>query len=417
MMGLLKRISASAVVIAAAFLALASSAPALAAKVHLKDGQVMEGRIAREGEGFVILMVKVGDIERQEIITNDKIKKIDRDAAPEGAQASDTPALKPSTPTASPSAAIPPGATKIAFISLEEMVGPYLNANALLESAKKFDDLPENERPDVLVLRINSGGGALSEVEPLSDAIHEKLKPKYRVVAWVESAISAASMTALNCEEIYFKKEGNFGGSVAFRQLGGRTEALKDDGLEWVLQLGELLSRRGQYNPLMMRAMQVYMDLSCDIDSDGNITWYDTLDGEYTVNTKDKILTFNSVDAKKFGLSRGTADTKDELARLMGCPEWVEVGPKADEHQRAFREAVKTAEARQGELMAKMQIAQGAGEPGKIRTYLNELRSLARQAPSMEFYGNPPLNKEFFEFVEKEIRKLVEEQERAKKRQ
>lgn len=396
---------------------LAIALPAHAAKVHMKDGRVLEGRIAKEGDGFVYLIIMVGGVEHQELLTANDIKKIERDAAADP-KPDEAAAALPGETTSEPRArtVIPPGATKIAFISLEETVGPYLNADALLRSVELLDKLPEAERPDIVVLRINSGGGALAEVEPLSDAIHLKMKPKYRVVAWIQSAISAASMTGLNCEEIYFMKQGNFGGTVGFSMTGpGQAKAIEGEGLEHVLLMGEKLSKRGGYNPLIMRAMQILMPLSCTIDADGNVTWEEGTGGQYIVNPPDRILTLNSTDALKYKFSRGTADTKDELAKLMGCKEWVEVGPEADKYQREFRAAVKEADARTQELLAKMNIAIQYNEAVKARTFLNELRSIARRAPSMAKYGNPPLSKEFFEDVEKQLRKIIDQQEKAKR--
>lgn len=414
---MLRRLKPFVMALALALAALVPSISASAAAVHFKDGKVVEGRIVKEGETFVILMVKVAGIEKRETFTKDEIKKIVRDEEVKAEEKpGDAAAIDPPAEKLKSNANIPAGATKIAFISLEEMVGPFLNADALLHSVSLLDELPENERPDIVVLRINSGGGALSEVEPLSDAIHKKIKPKYRVVAWIESAISAASMTGLNCEEIYFMKEGNFGGTVAFSMTGpGQAKAMDGEGLQWVLSVGEMLSKRGGYNPLIMRAMQILMPLSCDIDADGNVIWKEGTGGQYLVNPPDRILTLNSTDALKFKLSRGTADTKEELAKLMGCKEWVEVGPQADQYQVEFREAVKEAQARTGELLNKMNIAIQYGEAGKARTFLNELRSIARRAPSMAKYGDPPLTKEWFEDVEKQLRKIIDAQEKAKR--
>src|SRR5690606_35039853 len=129
---------------------------------------------------------------------------------------------------------IPDGATRVTFISLEEMVGPFLNADALRHSL----ELVKDEKPDISVLAVNSGGGALTEVQPLSDLIHKELKKDYRVVAWIRSAISAAAMTSLNCEEIYMMREGNIGAAVAFMQTGSGTKALEGEELEQVLVLG-----------------------------------------------------------------------------------------------------------------------------------------------------------------------------------
>ena len=45
----------------------------------------------------------------------------------------------------------------------------------------------------------------------MSDVIHEQYKKKFRTVAWIDSAISAAAMTAHCLEEIYFTPQGNYG--------------------------------------------------------------------------------------------------------------------------------------------------------------------------------------------------------------
>ncbi|HVZ93115.1 MAG TPA: hypothetical protein VG797_01250 [Phycisphaerales bacterium] len=414
-----------AMCLVAALVAWAMVPAASAATVRLKDGRVLEGRITKEGEGFLFLMISVGGLEHQEIITSEQIKSIDRDDSPPAADPKAEAAIIPSRETLPKDAAKPagekavsPGATRIAFISLEEEVGPYMFADALLHSKDILDKLPEDERPQIVVLKFNSGGGAGSEMHPFSDAIHLKLKADYRVVGWIESAISAASFTAWNCEELYFRSHGNFGGNVGFYMTGpGQAKAVEGDTLEWSLQLGEMVAKRGGYNPLIMRAMQTLTPISCDIDEDGLVTWYEGTSGDLVVNPPDRILTLNSELALKCKVSKGTADTKDQLAKLLGCKEWVEVGQEADEYQIAFREAVHEAEARTDELISKMNIAIQFGQAPRARTFLEELRSIARRAPSMAKYGNPPLSKEWFEEVEKQLRKIIDDQEKMKRRE
>ena len=384
------------------------AAPAQADKLHLNDGRVLEGRVEREGDGFVYFVIVVGTIEHTELFTTAQIKKIERDEpAKDPAPAANTQAS-----TAVSSKAISDSATRICFISLEEMVGPFMNANALRKSA----ELVESEKPDIIVLVINSGGGALNEVEPLSDVIHKELKKKYRVVAWIRSAISAAAMTAMNCEEIYMMRQGHIGAATAFSQTGSGNKAVEGAELELILKLGEELSRRGKRNPLILRAMQIFMQLSCDIDENGIITWYDNNKGQFLVNPDDRILTFNAVDAEKYGVSKGIAETKEELARLMGVREWVEVGPKGDQYQVEFRNNVKTVQARANELLAKYDLALSAAgsgnDPsirnryiGQARNLLNELRGLVRRAPSVEVYMG--LTRQWFADREEELRKLA----------
>lgn len=386
-----------------------ASAPAQADKLHLNDGRVLEGRVEREGDGFIYFVIVVGSIEHTELFTTAQIKKLERD---EPVKKAETEAPKPQASSATNARIIPDGATRITFISLEEMVGPFMNADALRKSV----ELAEPEKPDIIVLVINSGGGALLEVEPLSDAIHKELKKKYRVVAWIRSAISAAAMTALNCEEIYMMRQGHIGAATAFTQSDGGTKAADGAALEQILMLGEELARRGKRNPLIVRAMQVFMLLSCDIDENGIVTWYDNDKGKFLVNPNDRILTLNATDAEKYGVSKGTAETKEELARLMGVREWAEVGSRADQYQVEFRSNVKTVQARANELLAKYQLALsaagGGGDVsirnryiGQARNVLNELRGLVRRAPSVETYMG--LTRQWFADREEELRKLV----------
>lgn len=402
-------------------------------RVTLKNGKVYEGEITKEGEGFVFIDIKIGGLKRQEIVTTDQVVKIERDvdmepAAAPGKQASSSipastapekaPAAEPAPADEKEQTADVPSsgtATRVAFISLEDQVGTHLNADAL----KRSFDIAMEENPDIIVLVIDSGGGALLEVQPLSDTIHEDMKPKARIVGWIRSAISAASLTIFNCEEIYMMREGNVGGTVAFRPGagGGGNQALSGADLEQILRAGEMISKRGKRNPLIMRAMQVFGVISADIDENGTVTWYEGDEGEYLVNPDDRILTFNSEDAKKFGVSKGTADTKEELLRAMGVKEWIEVAPDADEYQREFRANVSKFQALAQTLMSEFSLALNAANQtggdeklrnmyiGRARGKLQELQSAVRKAPSFEKYSQ--FNKEWFEEQFDQLRRLA----------
>lgn len=380
-------------------------APALADTLHLKDGRVLTGEIEREGEGFVHFTIVTGAIRVTELFATADIVKIERsekDAAKEDQSKDESQPAAPSD-----------GAVRVTFVEIADMVGPLLNADAIRASV----ELAKPEKPDVLVLLIDSGGGALAEVEDLSDLIHKEFKKEFRTVGWIRSAISAASLTIFNCEEIYMMREGNVGGTVAYVQGSGGNKALDGVNLEQVLSLGEMISKRGKRDPIIMRAMQVWTTLTADIDEFGRVTWYPNDKGKFKISTTDRILTFNSQDALKFGVSKGTADTKDELMKAMGISEWVEVGKKANEHQRAFRESVKTVQARMSEIGARyemeVQAATGASNQkdrglhvGRARNLLNELRSLVRRAPSVEKYMG--LTPEVFQEREEQLRKLLQ---------
>lgn len=414
---MLSRLNRFAGLVAAIALLMLAVTPTLADKVITKDGKTFEGEIIRQADSFVTIRVKEGDKEIDKTFFMSQVEKVVRDAdegeaeAPEG----DTPttdqtpaAATPATPVEQPKASKPgPGATKIAFVTLgdnrgsKDMVGPYMNAGALRESIRILKDLPEDEKPDILVLWIDSGGGALLEIDRLTSTI-QSAKKDFRTVAWIRSAISAAAMTAWACEEIYMMSNAPIGACTGFR--GDTGEAVKGKQLAQVLADMEDVSRQGKHEPLVMRAMQICRPqfprnpLTADIDENGNVTWYDGPQGEHLVCPEDRILTLNALDATKFKVARGIADTKDELARLMGCAEWVEVGQDADRYQERFRDNYKLAETKMQELQAKINIqlefAGGAENEqdrnayiGRALSFLREMRAHVRQSPSLAEYA------------------------------
>lgn len=419
MRNILSRLSRFAGIAAAIAVLMLGVVPTLADKVVTKDGKTYEGEIIRQADSFVTIRVKEGDKEIDKTFFMSQVDKIvkDDDAAGENdAPTSDAPAepdgsddaTAPAKPDPQPKAKKPGnGATKIAFVTLgdnrggKDMVGPYMNDGALRESVKILSELPEDEKPDILVLWIDSGGGALSELEKLTRTIHTQVKPKFRTVAWIRSAISAAAMTAWACEEIYMMSNAPIGACTGF--YGASGVAVQGKELARVLDDMEDVSRWGKHEPLVMRAMQICEpqfprnELTADIDENGNVTWYDGPQGQYLVCPRDRILTLNALDATKFKVARGIADTKDELAKLMGCAEWVEVGTEADRYQERFRDGYKLAETMMQELLAKidiqLQFAGGAqseqernGYIGRALGYLREMRGRVRQSPSLAEY-------------------------------
>lgn len=398
-------------VIAVAILSVVTAVPALAKDViHLKDGRVLEGTISRElPSGAIYFEIEIGSLRSGEWYRPEQISKIVRGEAVAGG-----------SEEAEEEAAIPDGATRIAFITLEEMVGPFFNKNAIEHSIEFLDELPDEEKPSIVVFQIDSGGGALIELREIVPYIHEHVKPEYRTVAWIRSAISAAAMTAWVIPEIYMMKEGNIGACTAFSTPGGKTKAMEGDGLEMLLMWMEQVSWWGQKDPYVMRAMQVYTTLSATQNADGSITWYLDDSGDTIVSPKKEILTFNSVDAVKWGVAQGVADTKEELAKQLGCAEWVEVGEKADEYQQEFRENVERAQVKIDELWKKLNMAVSFAQSapnkkerdrnvGEARNYLRQMKGWVNRAPSLEFYMG--LDRKFFREMDRQLREISSKSE------
>lgn len=398
---MMKTVGACLAIVVAGVLA---ASPALALdKVTLNDGRVLEGEITRELESGVIFIKIAGG---QIMVLPSDIASIDRDHE-----------MVREAEKAEQEAAIPDGATKIAFISLEEEVGPFFNKDAIEKSIGMLDDLPESQKPEIVVFVIDSGGGALYELEKIVNYMNEEVNPRYRTVAWIRYAISAAAMTSWVIPEIYMMPQGSIGACTGYYMDGGKAVAVSGDDLEEVLMMMEQVSVWGGRPHLVqvMRAMQIFETLSATKHPDGRIEWFLSDSGEKLISPKNEILTFDAVESVEWGVAAGIADSKDELAKQMGCTEWVEVGEEADAYQREFRENVKNAQVKIQEHGQKLEmaIAFAEGAPtererdrkiGEAVRHLREMKSWVNRAPSLEVYMG--LTPEWFRNMERQIRDL-----------
>lgn len=368
-------------------------------RVTLTTGEVIEGEIIREIEGGMIVRVMVGGLADDRILTKGQIASVERDTdtsseiteeqverAARGQDAEEA------------GGAFVPGSTRGMVVSLEGMVGVQFASHYFREKL-----LPVIERElgtdgsGVLVLKINSGGGFLFEIQKFSDMIHNELKPKFRVVAWIESAISAAAMNAHCIEEIYFMPQGNYGACTGF---SGALVAVKGRDLVNVLQMMERISAKGGYAPEIMRAMQIESPLSYSVDDrTGEVIFYDNVTGQHVLNPEGRVFTFNSIQAAECGFSKGTASTLDELAALMGLPEIVWVGKErkgliypvsqAEELMIAYRETITRDQAQLNSYFQQygMAVQAAQGTPiedrgplvGRARQHLGKVEAMVNR--------------------------------------
>jgi hypothetical protein len=380
-----------AIALATACAIVGSAANALADKLHLKDGRVLEGEVVREGDGFVYFRVKVGSIEQEQFFTSDQITKIEKDGESTPAATTD----KPKSDAAAKKSGS--GVRRLAIMNfgppsswqgeIDTTVGIQISADAW----KKAIPMLEKDGVTDVIVRINSGGGLLLELQKFMDLYEKEYKPRFRTVAWFESGISAAAMSPWVLEEFYFFPEGNVGACTGF---SGRLNAIKGVELEQILLQMEDASRKGKKDPKIMRAMQIQEPLSASIDEKtGQVTWFqDVTSGDTVINPVGQVLTLTASVAIKFGLGKGIAATPEQLAKVMGYEEYEWAGKQAidfvDSNMRANDKADKQWQvafekyARTVEVASGIQDRQQRGaEVGIARRHLAELRRL--------FSGNP----------------------------
>jgi hypothetical protein len=322
-----------------------------------------------------------------------------------------------------------------------DTVGIYAVADVYRRVIKELKD----EKVDIVVVRIKSGGGYLLEIQRLSDVFHNEYKKDFRLVAWIDSAISAAAMSAHAFEEIYFTPQGNYGACTGW---SGALKAVKGVELERVLLMMEKISARGNHDPKIMRAMQIsgkdeesaelqisppWGALSANVNPDtGEVEFFqDATTGSIVLNPAGgvNVLTFNANTAAKVKFSSGTASTMDELAKAMGLTEVEWVGrkdkeyiwpiSKAEDEMLRFRKQTKLDESSlnryYNNFLNFMQLAQQANDRergkflGQARQALNQIKNMVKNNPNFALlqWGGPDEFKQWVEEREKDIRELA----------
>ncbi|MCI0675507.1 MAG: hypothetical protein L0Y42_07000 [Phycisphaerales bacterium] len=260
-------------------------------------------------------------------------------SGPATANPATTPSVTPSS-GAAPAQAAPASTIGVHVLPLEGGVGQEIRRD---EFEKMLEYLDTNYGPgQIVVLLVDTNGGAVTETEAINKVTFE-MKKRHRVVAWIHKAISAGCAIAAACNEVYFMTEGT-AGSVTSWNPGTGKSATGEELERGIAQFARTLEAGGHY-PGISAAMKTNPALlSYDKDPvTGDVTWHDTLEGEYDLSGPNDNLCFNSSNALHCGFSDGTADTGEELAKLLNLPKWHEAsdyGRKiAKEWQQTWTEA------------------------------------------------------------------------------
>jgi len=316
--------------LAAFGLAACMSLPALAAdKVVTTDGKEYVGEIISRTENVIVIRVRYGSLTREHTLWMGDVAEITTVADAPGtvpAQAPATPAGPSLTGGAAAPAARTPAAAgqpQIILLPLTGMVGIEFRHQEIVEAGKKADEVKEATGvAPIIVLEIESGGGMVLEIYKIHDALMD-LKKRHRVVAWIKEAISAACATALHCDEIYFRTEGNAGAMTAF---AGATSVQGQDLATWLSDASEWAEAGGRPGMIARAMVDEAYELSYSIDEEtGEVTWYDSNEGDHILSNKGTNLSFTSSTAIHSKFADGIADTTDELAELLDLKAWSEV--------------------------------------------------------------------------------------------
>ena len=291
-----------------------------------------EGKIVRAGDKFMTVETMLSGTLRQKTIFFGDIVSISStgaeapttDAQPitapgEGAATTEKSDASVNAAASEKSSPANPNVRGVFYLPLDGGVGDEIRHEEIEMIGKEAD---KHGPGQIIVLMINTNGGLVLESELIDETIQE-IQKKHRVVAWVKKAISAGCTLAMGCAEIYFMTEGTAGSVTTVRG----TQSVPEDEVQSNIIAMVNIAKRNGYSEHIARSMKLnkYM---CSYDKDpvtGDITWYGDTSGEFVLSDDQSNLCFNSSNALHCGFSKGTADTFDDLAKMLDLPEWKEV--------------------------------------------------------------------------------------------
>lgn len=395
-------------------------------RVILKSGTIVEGRILEETATQIVMMVTVRGIEAKTTYAKSEISEIKRGVVAVATKAAATDAAKTglsigdkSSTETTTSAEEDPTLTRLYLAELKGIVGLEVSqtpiAELFEEADKYFNDLvpsgiaagpervvdPAKRDRNLVVVKLDLSPGIGDDVfnaENLAPAFKEQIVDKgRRVVFWIKLAGGAGAFIPWISPEIYFTEEGLMGGGFDYESFNVGDKMVNEKQISLRLGHAEGFVIKGGYGDhvAVMRAMfrssywlavkfeggkPIYKQEELDPATDGE--GWTILSDDGKGKNKDSatslkgndLLSLNSEWAEKLGISKGTAETIDDLAFKLG----VQRHYKAIEENKA-QDAIK--DWKEGIIEALRMTAERPipalqiNQPGKLIRELNEQRS------------------------------------------
>jgi hypothetical protein len=256
------------------------------------------------------------------------------------------------------------------------------------------------------VLEIDSPGGLVTEIFKIVDTI-AKVRERHRVVAWIREAISAAAVTSMQCDEIYFRSMGALGAAMMIR---GRDSVYGEPLDKFRDELGAIIEKNGR--PRMVFEAMVLAKPVLTYTKDpvtGKPTFHDHvtgLPGEVVLSDDKDNLTFNADNALDSGFSKGTADTGEELAPLLGLKEWYEVSDYGVKMATAFQKLYEECEKDFQLQQQRLNIPRAGGAVEQIAAQIQILEKVLQWNKRCPPCIEGQIGEKGVEQIEKELKEL-----------
>ena len=338
---------ASVLVIVAAVLW--GSAVASADKLTFQNGGEITGRIVSEGQEKVVIDTRYGRLS----FPREQIVSITYQKLPPEQQA----------PTLPDAVEAPSGVAKSGSpggyyeIAVRGVIGSHVRSSlfkACLQEARRLG-------AHTVVLRINSPGGSVAEVEQMISAVADN--GDLRFVAVCEGQVlSAAAILALSCRDIFVSRDACIGAATPYKTTGGGLPApLQEKFLSAWRATCRTAAELGKHQPILAEAM-VDPRVELYVTTENGRPVVRPGRGGQQLTTDGKLLTLTSSEAIRCGLARGRFVGVEQLGSLLKEKPWKPLNGPARKKLLAH---ISSAEKAGQRLKKLLQTARTAMQRGK----------------------------------------------------
>ncbi len=311
--------------------------------LELHDGARYEGRVIERDDEVVVFEINIGAVRLARRFNIAQVRSLQVDGAAAGHGAG-PPALAAFDASAAGPADVATSTPTYLRIPLHGEFGAAIDGptlGACLDHARQVG-------PDVVVLDIDSPGGALETLVDVAERLGRFSRDtSIPLIAFVNNdALSAAALTTMSVPTIYVTPDASLGAALVINVgPGGAVSSVAAGGdvaekflsvfrarvRGWVQQAG--------HDPLLSEAMidpSVELALVHGPDGEprvlrGPIEARDLPPGDLpeSIVASGRLLTLTALEAQRVGLADGVVANLDELGQALGCPDWRPIDDEA----------------------------------------------------------------------------------------
>lgn len=184
--------------------------------------------------------------------------------------------------------------TLVFLMKLDSEIDPRTNryTTLALEKAEEMD-------ADVVIIEMDTYGGALNDADDIRTRVLEFEKPIYVYIN--KDAASAGALISIACDSIYMAKGASIGAATVVTQDGA---AAPDKYQSYMRSIMRSTAEATGRNPRIAEAM---VDQNIEIEG---------------ISTEGKVITFSTTEAIKYGFCEAQVSSVDEVMERSGYEEY-----------------------------------------------------------------------------------------------